>query len=124
MKLKINHFNINVTNMDKSIEFYKKNLGLEIYRTRYEPNGEYILTFLTDEKKETFIELTWLKLKIGKYNLGDNEIHLAFTTNDFKNTYKLHKENNVIIYEHKDRELYFIIDPDGYWIEILPEKYE
>jgi len=36
--------------------------------------------------------------------------------------YELHKKNGVICYENKDMGLYFIADPDGYWIEILPEK--
>lgn len=124
MKLKINHFNINVTDIDKSIQFYKNNLGLSVFRTNKASNGDYIITFMTDEKKETFIELTWLKSKIGKYNLGDNEIHLAFTTDDFNQTYNLHKKNNVIIYENKEMGIYFIVDPDGYWIEIVPEKNE
>ena len=68
------------------------------------------------------LELTWLKDRTKPYNLGDNEIHLAFRVDDFQKAYALHKEMGVVCYENKDMGLYFISDPDGYWIEILPER--
>ena len=69
-----------------------------------------------------FIELTWIKSKVGNYNLGDNEFHIAFTTDDYESSYKKHKEANAIVFENKEMGIYFIADPDGYWLEILPEK--
>lgn len=123
MKLKINHFNINVTDLDKSIKFYQDNLKLQILRELNDTNGEYKIVYLSDSKKDVTIELTWIKSKIGKYNLGDNEFHIALTTDDYQSTYNMHKENNVIVYENKNMGVYFIRDPDGYWIEIFPENY-
>lgn len=54
------------------------------------------------------------------YNLGDNEFHLAFRVEDFDGAYNLHKEMGCICYENKEMGIYFIADPDNYWIEILP----
>lgn len=122
MQFKINHFNINVIDLQKSIEFYKKNLMINVYREKIDPKGNYHIVYLTDDDKKVFIELTWIKSKVGKYNLGDNEIHLAFETDDFDNAYKMHKENGVIIYENPEMGIYFIGDPDGYWVEIIRKK--
>lgn len=122
MQFKINHFNINVVDLQKSIEFYKKNLMINVYREKIDPKGNYHIVYLTDDDKKVFIELTWIKSKVGKYNLGDNEIHLAFETDDFDNAYKMHKENGVIIYENPEMGIYFIGDPDGYWVEIIRKK--
>ena len=54
------------------------------------------------------------------YNLGDNEFHLAFRVEDFDGAYNLHKEMGCICYENKEMGIYFIADPDNYWIEIIP----
>jgi lactoylglutathione lyase len=52
--------------------------------------------------------------------LGDNEIHLAFRVGDYDAAFKRHKEMGAVCYENPKMEIYFIEDPDGYWIEILP----
>lgn len=122
IQLKLNHFNINVTDLNKSIEFYKNNLDLHVLREKKDPNGNYHLVYLADKYQGVTIELTWIKSKEGKYDLGDNEIHIAFSTNDFEATHKRHAENGVIIYENHNMGVYFIVDPDGYWIEIIKEK--
>lgn len=85
-------------------------------------NGEFIIVFLANEYSSHLLELTWLKNKDKPYNLGDNEFHIAFKTVDYESAYKKHSEMNCICYENKEMGLYFINDPDGYWIEILPEK--
>ena len=54
------------------------------------------------------------------YDLGDNEIHLAFRTDNFTAAHKIHQEMGCICYENKNMGIYFIADPDGYWLEILP----
>ena len=59
---------------------------------------------------------------MGAYNLGDNEIHLAFSVDDYEGAHKLHEEMGCICFENKAMGLYFIADPDGYWIEILRAK--
>jgi lactoylglutathione lyase len=122
MKFSFNHNNINVLDLEKSLAFYKKALGLVETRRKVAEDGSFILVFLGDEMTSHRLELTWLRDWEIPYNLGDNEFHLAFTTDDYEKAHDLHKEMGCICYENEKMGLYFIHDPDGYWIEILPEK--
>ncbi|MCT4618530.1 MAG: VOC family protein [Marinisporobacter sp.] len=122
MKFSFNHNNINVLDLEKSIAFYKEALGLVETRRKVAEDGSFILVFLGDEINPHKLELTWLRDWERPYNLGDNEFHLAFTTDDYEKAHSLHKEMACICYENEKMGIYFINDPDGYWIEILPEK--
>ncbi len=119
---KFNHNNINVLNLDKSIDFYEKALGLKIVKRKEAEDGSFILVYLGDGSGGHSLELTWLRDRKDPYNLGDNEFHIAFTTKDFDGAHKLHTELECICYENKEMGIYFIVDPDGYWLEILPES--
>jgi lactoylglutathione lyase len=123
MKFKLDHFNINVLDLDKSLAFYENALGLKEKRRKKAEDGSYILSFLGDGTGlSSSVELTWLRDRKEKYDLGDEEFHLAFIADDFDGAYNLHKEMNVIKYENKKMGVYFITDPDGYWIEIIPTR--
>ena len=122
MKFKIAHTNFNVMDMDKSVQFYKEALGLEEVR-RVEPeDGSFILVFMGDGVTGHQVELTYLRDRKEPYDLSDNEIHLALVVDDMDAAYQHHKEMGCICFENKDMGIYFIEDPDGYWIEIVPEK--
>lgn len=122
MKFTINHNNLNVLDLDKSLAFYKEALGLVETRRKEASDGSFILVFLGDETTPHKVELTWLRDRKEPYNLGENEFHLAFTTDDFPAAYEHHKKMGCICYENKEMGIYFIIDPDGYWLEVLPQK--
>lgn len=123
MNFNFDHNNINVLNLEKSLEFYKKTLGFEPVRF-YEPEDKsFKLAFLSDNSTHHKLELTWLSDRKEPYNLGDNEFHLAVTVDDFDAAYELHKKMGCICYENKGMGLYFISDPDGYWIEIIPIRH-
>jgi lactoylglutathione lyase len=66
--------------------------------------------------------LPWLKDRTEPYNLGECEFHLAFHTDDYEAIHKKHQEMGCICFENPAMGIYFISDPDGYWIEIVPEK--
>lgn len=117
---KFNHFNFNVLDLDKSIKFYEEALGLKEVRRKEAADGSYKLVYLGDGEGHFSLELTWLKDREEKYDLGDEEFHLALTTENYEEAYKKHKEMGVIIYENPAMGIYFIGDPDGYWIEIVP----
>ena len=121
MNLKIDHVNFNVADMDRSLKFYSEALGLNEIKEIDPGDGSFMIKYLSDGKSEFVVELTWLKDKEGPYELGDNETHLALRTGDFSEIYKLHSQMGVICYENKSMGIYFIEDPDGYWIEICPE---
>ena len=114
-----NHFNFNVLNLEKSIAFYEKALGLSPVKEKEAGDGSFKLVYLGDGITDFTLELTWLKDRKEPYDLGDNEIHLAVRVPDKKEAYRLHQEMGCICFENHDMDLYFINDPDGYWIEIL-----
>ena len=120
MKFTFNHNNINVLNLEKSIEFYKKALGYEEARRYNHPDGSFSLVFLKDGISSYSLELTWNRDRVEPYNLGENEFHMAVCVDDFDAAYEHHKNMDCICYENKEMGLYFINDPDGYWIEIIP----
>ena len=122
MKFNLAHSNINVCNLEKSLEFYKNALGLEPVRRHKSADGSFELAFLSDGSTSHQIELTWLRNKEGAYELGDNESHIAFIADDIKESHELHEKMGCICYENHDMGLYFIEDPDGYWLEIIPAK--
>ena len=122
MKFKLVHNNINVFDLEKSLKFYEEALGLGVLRRKEASDGSFVLAFLANENSAHQIELTWLRDKKEPYNLGDNEIHIAFTVDDYDAAYAKHKEMDCICYENPSMRIYFINDPDGYWIEIIPEK--
>ncbi len=113
------HTNFNVFDLDKSIAFYQQALGLKEVRRIRPEDGSFLIVFLGDGSSEALLELTWLRDRKEPYNLGDNEIHVAFRVEDRQTAYELHKRMGCICYENHDMDLYFINDPDGYWIEIL-----
>jgi lactoylglutathione lyase len=116
------HNNFNVLDLDKSIAFYSKALGLKEMRRKVAPDGSFILVFLGDGTTPHSLELTWLRDRKERYNLGDNEFHLAFVAEDIAAARKLHDAMGCVCYENKAMGIYFIEDPDGYWLEILPPK--
>jgi len=122
MEFAFAHNNLNVLDLAKSLEFYSRALGLKETRRIDAADGRFILVFLGDGKTAHRLELTWLRDRTQRYDLGDNEIHLAFTTPDYAGAKALHKKMGCVCFENEAMGIYFIEDPDGYWLEILPEK--
>ena len=124
MDFRIIHHNHNVANLEESIAFYEKALGLHETRRKVASDGSYIIVFMGTDEANFEIELTWLKDHPQKYDLGECEFHLAFGTEpeEYEAVHKLHEEMGCICYENPKMGIYFITDPDGYWLEILPHK--
>lgn len=119
MKAQFAHFNFNVVDLEKSIDFYQKALGFTVVKRKIYQNGAFELAFLGDGGTGFLLELTWLRDHKEPYNLGENEIHLAVRVKDKKEAHRLHQEMGCICFENPEMDLYFISDPDGYWIEII-----
>jgi lactoylglutathione lyase len=122
MKFTFNHNNINVLDLEKSVAFYKEALGFEEVRRHTAADGSFTLVFMGDGTTGHRLELTWLRDRTEAYDLGDNEFHLAVTVDDFDAAYEHHKEMGCICYENKAMGIYFINDPDEYWVEIVPVR--
>lgn len=124
IKGRFDHFNINVTNLNKSIEFYDKALGLKEIKRKVASDNSFILVYLGDGTTGFRLELTWLRDHANTpYNLGENESHLCIRVEgDYDEIRAYHKKNGWVCYENHDMGLYFINDPDDYWIEVLHVK--
>ncbi len=116
------HNNFNVLDLEKSLAFYDEALGLKPVREKEAGDGSFKLVFLGDGTTAHQLELTWLRDRTEPYNLGENEFHLAFVTDDMEAAHAKHEAMGCICYENKKMGIYFIADPDGYWIEIVPKR--
>ncbi|MCI5580090.1 MAG: VOC family protein [Phocaeicola plebeius] len=123
IKGRFDHFNINVTHLDRSLRFYEKALGLREVGRKEAADGSFILVYLGDNTTGFRMELTWLRDHPQPYELGENESHLCLRVEgDYDEARRFHKEMGCVCFENEQMGLYFINDPDDYWIEILPVK--
>ncbi len=117
------HFNINVTDLDRSIAFYGQALGLKEHHRKEASDGSFVIVFLADSSSHFLLELTWLRDHKEPYELGENESHLCFrVAGDYAAIREYHKAMGCVCFENHSMGLYFVHDPDDYWIEILPVK--
>ena len=123
IKSRFDHYNINVKDLNKSIAFYKEALGLTEKRRRDKEDGSFTLVYMGEDRTDFLLELTWLRDRKEAYNLGDNETHLCIRVDgNYDEVRSFHKGMGCVCYENQNMGLYFIEDPDGYWIEILKAK--
>lgn len=120
MRFKMIHENYNVSDLSASLKFYEEALGLK--ESRRITNDSFTIVYVKNEENDFELELTWLKDHPQAYDLGECEFHLAFETDDFAAAHKKHEEMGCICFENKEMGIYFIEDPDGYWLEIVPSK--
>ncbi|MCI6676994.1 MAG: VOC family protein [Clostridiales bacterium] len=122
MAFKMVHENYNVYDLARSIQFYETALGMYETRRIEAKDGSFIIVYMGTGENNFELELTWMRDMERPYNLGDCEFHLAFEAEDFEAAYKKHKEMGCICFENEAMGIYFIQDPDGYWLEIVPRK--
>ncbi|MDD3118520.1 MAG: VOC family protein [Victivallales bacterium] len=122
MYFKFAHNNFNIIDLERSLAFYRKALDLQETGRIVAPDGSFIIVYLGDGMTPHRLELTWMRDMDRPYDLGDNEFHLAFATDDYAAAYRKHRQMDCICYENKAMGIYFIADPDGYWLEIVPEQ--
>ena len=120
--LTFNHFNFNVSDLDTSLKFYAEALDLHEVRRKEAGDGSFTIVFLGDGKTDFRLELTALRDHPQKYDLGECEFHLALRADDYDAAHARHEKMGCICYENPAMGIYFISDPDGYWIEIIPTR--
>ena len=120
MQFTFAHNNFNVLDLEKSLAFYKQALGL--VEVRRKEKADFTLVFLGDGSGTFSLELTYIKGRTEAYDIGEAEYHLALTSDDMAKARKLHEKMGCIAFVNESMGIYFITDPDGYWIEIIPEK--
>lgn len=122
MKFKMIHENYNVADLDRSLLFYNQALGLTEKRRNTAQDGSFIIVYVGNEETDFELELTWLKDHPQPYDIGEKEFHLAFRTDDYAGAHQLHEKMGCICYENPSMGIYFIEDPDGYWLEVVPNR--
>ena len=120
MKFEMYHSCITVLDLDRSLKFYEKALGLTEVR-RKEGEG-YRIVWVGNDTTDVTLELTEYADRTEPYNLGDNETHVGFRVKDFDAARKHHQEMGCICFDNEKMGIYFISDPDGYWMEIVPVR--
>ena len=120
--LRFDHFNFNVLDLERSLKFYKEALDLEPVEVKDAEDGSFQLVYLGDGVSDFRLELTWLRDRTEPYVLGEQEFHLAFRTDSFEQLLERHKAMGCVCFENPDMGIYFIEDPDGYWIELVPAE--
>jgi len=122
MKFKMVHENYNVFDLEKSMTFYEKAFGMKETSRKNADDGSFIIVYMQTPESDFELELTWIRDMNRPYNLGDQEFHLAFVTDDYEASHALHSEMGCICYENTEMGIYFVEDPDGYWLEVIPDR--
>jgi len=122
MKFKMIHENYNVLDLNRSLDFYQKALGLTERRRKTAPDGSFVIVYVANDEADFELELTWLRDHTSPYDIGEEEFHLAFRTDQFEEAHALHEKMGCICFENPAMGIYFIKDPDGYWLEIIPDR--
>jgi len=122
MNFKLAHSNLSVFDLEKSLKFYKEALNLHPIHEIAPEDGSFKFVYLSDGESDHQFQLTWKRERTEPYAPGENETHIAFCAADFDAAYQKHKEMGCIRYENAMTGVYFITDPDGYWLEIMPSK--
>ena len=127
--MRILHTMLRVGNLEKSIDFYSKVLGMSVLRRKDYPEGKFTLAFVgyQDESKATVLELThnW---NTEKYDLGAGFGHIAIEVNDAYMACEMVKKRGGKVtreagpMKHGVTVIAFVEDPDGYKIEFIQKK--
>jgi len=121
------HTMLRVFNLDKSIDFYTRHLGMKLLRRKDYPSGEFTLAFVGygDEESESVIELTHNWGQKMPYEIGSGFGHLAIGVPDIYGTCDALAKEGVKIprppgpMKHGGSVIAFVEDPDGYKIELI-----
>lgn len=122
MQAKMIHRCIHVLDLEKSLKFYEKALGLTEVRRMGPDDGSWCNVYISSECNDFEIELTWNRGRVEPYNNGGKDTHLAFRVDDYDAALKLHQEMGCVCFINEKMGIYFIEDPDGCWLEIVPVR--
>ena len=123
MKLKMYHSSIDVLDLERSLEFYKKAMGLEVMREIDTGSDERRIVYIgTPDNPGCMLELNWYRDRTEPYDLGENPVHQGFRVDNYDEALKFHQEMGCVVDIHEGFGVYFIADPDGYIMEIVPTR--
>jgi lactoylglutathione lyase len=124
LTLKIAHASITVKNMDQSIDFYTKILGLKLKDREEIPENEAEIAFVAGDGEAQELELTFWRNK-KDWTDGDQLDHIAFIVSDVGKTVEDLRKKGVEIAKEpyslqgSKSKIAFIKDPNGIWLELI-----
>jgi len=126
-KYRLAHTMIRVSNLEKSLDFYTRLLGMQVLRRKEYPDGKFTNTFVGygPEDSHAVIELTYNWEQDTPYDRGNAWGHLALEVPDVYATCAALESEGVSVprpagpMKHGTRVIAFVEDPDGYKIELL-----
>lgn len=129
--MRLLHTMIRVADLDKSVEFYTKVLGMKELRRSENTEYRYTLAFVGygDEKDNAVIELTY-NWDTGSYDHGNAFGHLAIEYDDIYAACEEIKALGGVVSREPGpvkggtTEIAFVKDPDGYSIELIQNKFK
>ncbi len=127
--MRILHTMIRTGDLDRSIDFYTKVLGMKLLRQHDYPEGKFTLAFLGygDERDQAVIELTY-NWGVDRYDLGTGYGHIAIEVDDvYAACDEIKKQGGTVVREAGPMNagttiIAFVRDPDGYMIELIGGK--
>lgn len=122
MSFKMSHTEIHVLDLERSVAFYERALGLRVVRESGPEDGSWKIVFLGNDESDHQLELTWNDGRVEPYDQGGGDIHLAFEADDMDAAHALHEQMGCITHENPRMGIYFIADPDGFKIEVIPAR--
>lgn len=124
--MRILHTMLRTGDLQRSIDFYTRILGMRLLRQKDYPEGQFTLAFLGygDESEESAIELTY-NWGVERYELGSGYGHIAIEVDDvYQATDRIKAQGGKILREAGPMNagttiIAFVEDPDGYPIELI-----
>jgi len=121
------HTMIRVFDLEKSLDFYCRHMGMTLHRKSDYPEGRFTLAFLGygTETNRNLIELTYNWDRTEPYVIGDAFGHIAVAVDDIYTFCTALEEHGVAVprqpgpMKHGTTILAFVRDPDGYMIELV-----
>jgi lactoylglutathione lyase len=127
--MRLLHTMIRTGNLDRSIDFYTRVLGMKLLRRKDYPEGKFTLAFVGygDERDTSVIELTY-NYGVDRYDLGAGYGHMAIEVGDvYKAVEDIRAKGGTVVREAGPMKngttvIAFVTDPDGYKIELIGTK--
>ena len=124
--MKMVHTCVRVKNLEESLAFYKEAFGFQEVNRKDYPEHKFTLVYLSLENDPYQLELTY-NFDHGAYDLGDGYGHIAIAVEDVPVAHQKHKEAGLEVTDLKglpnsEFRYYFVMDPDGYKIEVVQDR--
>ena len=127
--MRLLHTMLRVGDLDKSLDFYTRILGMSLLRKHDYPEGKFTLAFVGfgPESEQAVIELTY-NWGVDRYELGNAYGHIALEVEDaYSACDKIRNAGGNVVREagpmkHGNTIIAFVDDPDGYKIELIQRK--